>query len=75
MGLAILALKAAPVGVDVLAYIIILSQVEQLPDLGGPLGSPHAWLVVISQSRQVSWACMNKRLKIIRLVVLTAGLH
>ncbi len=57
VGLAILALEATPVGVDVLAHIVILGQVEQLPDLGCPLGSPHAGLVIISQSRQLSWAC------------------
>jgi len=57
VGLAILALKAAPVGVDVLAHVIILGQVEKLPDLGCPLGTPHARLVVISQPRQISRAC------------------
>ncbi len=57
VGLAILALKAAPVCVDVLAHVIILGQVEQLPDLGCPLGTPHARLVIISQPRQISRAC------------------
>lgn len=47
VGLAILALKAAPVGVDILAHIIVLGQVEQLPDLGGSLGTTHAGLVII----------------------------
>ena len=55
VGLAILALEAAPVGVDVLAHIVVLGQVEELPDLGGPLGTAHAGLVVISQPRQISW--------------------
>lgn len=57
VGLAILALKAASVGVDILAHIIILGQVEELPDLGGSLGTTHARLVIISESGQVSRAC------------------
>lgn len=57
VSLAILALKAAPVGVDILAQIIILGQVEELPDLGGSLGAAHAGLVIISQPWQISWAC------------------
>ena len=48
VSLAILALKAAPVGVDILAHVIILGQIEQLPDLGGSLGTTHARLVIIS---------------------------
>lgn len=57
VGLAVLALKAAPVSVDILAHIIILGQVEQLPDLGGSLGTTHAWLVIVCQPRQVPRAC------------------
>lgn len=57
VGLAVLALKGAPVCVHVLAHIIILGQVEELPDLGSPLGSPQARLVLICQSRQLTWAC------------------
>lgn len=57
VGLAILALKAASVCVDILAHVIILGQVEELPDLGCPLGTPHAGLVIIGQPRQISRAC------------------
>lgn len=57
VGLAVLALEAAPVGVDILAHIIVLGQVEQLPDLGGSLGTPHAGLVIICQPRQIPRAC------------------
>lgn len=60
VGLAVLALKPAPVGVDILAYIIILGQVEQLPDLGGSLGTPHAGLVIICKPRQVPRTCSTK---------------
>ena len=55
VGLAVLALKSTPVCVDVLAYVVLLSQVEELPDLGSPLRSPHARLVVICESWQHSW--------------------
>ena len=57
VGLAILALKAAPVCVDVLAHVIIFGQVEELPDLGCPLGTPHARFVIIGQPRQIPRAC------------------
>ena len=51
VSLAILALKASPVGVDVLAHIIVLGQIEELPDLGGSLGTTHARLVIICEAR------------------------
>lgn len=51
VSLAILALKASPVGVDILAHIIILCQVEELPDLGGSLGTTHARFVIICEPR------------------------
>lgn len=61
VSLAVLALEAAPVSVDVLAHIIILGQVEELPDLGGSLGTSHARLVIIGQPRQVPRACRKLR--------------
>jgi hypothetical protein len=36
--------------VHVLAYIIILGKVEQLPNLGGPLGTPHPCLLSVSKN-------------------------
>ena len=57
VGLAVLALKGAPVCVHVLAHVIILGQVEELPDLGSPLGTPQTGLVLICQPRQLSWPC------------------
>mmetsp|Transcript_37677 Transcript_37677/g.83909 ORF Transcript_37677/g.83909 Transcript_37677/m.83909 type:complete len:280 (+) Transcript_37677:192-1031(+) len=55
-GLAVLLavlLKGAPVGVDVLAHVIILGQVEELADLAGPLGTTHAGLLLIGQAGQL----------------------
>lgn len=60
VGLAILALKSASVGVDILAHIIILGQVEELPDFRRSLGTTHARLVIISESGQVPRACRNQ---------------
>jgi hypothetical protein len=51
--LTILGSECPAVSVHVLAHIIILGKVEQLPDLGGPLGSPHPGLLSISQTRQI----------------------
>lgn len=45
------------VGADVLAHIILLAQAEQLADLGRPLGSPLAWLLLICQTWQLCLAC------------------
>ena len=51
VSLAIFALKASPVGVDILAHIIVLGQVEELPDLRGSLGTTHTRLVIICKPR------------------------
>lgn len=48
-----LRLERAAVGVDVLPDIILLGQVEQLADLGGPLGSAHPGLLRVSQPGEV----------------------
>jgi hypothetical protein len=39
--------------VDILAYIIILGKVEELPDLGCSLGPPHPGLLSVSQTWKV----------------------
>jgi len=51
--LTVLGSECPAVCVHILADIIILRQVEQLPDLGGPLGSPHPGLLGVSQTRQI----------------------
>ena len=56
MLLAILLLGGG-VGADILAHIILLAQAEQLADLGRPLGSPLAWLLLIRQTWQLCLAC------------------
>lgn len=59
VALAVLALKFASVGVHVLAHVILLGQVEELPDLGSPLRPPQTGLVLICQSWQLTRACMH----------------
>ena len=39
--------------VDILAYIIILGKVEELPNLGRSLGAPHPGLLSVSQTWKV----------------------
>jgi hypothetical protein len=39
--------------VDILAHIIILGKVEELPDLGRSLGAPHPGLLSVSQAWKV----------------------
>jgi hypothetical protein len=51
--------EGSAVGVDILADIIILSKVEQLPDLGCPLGSPHPWLLSVGQAREIILTLLN----------------
>ena len=77
VGLAILALKRAPVGVDVLAHVIILGQVEKLPDLRGSLGTTHARLVIICEAGQVSRSCIEhlQLSKIDCLLNITEGIN
>lgn len=53
--LAVLLLGDA-VGVDVLAHVIVLAQVEQLADLGGPLRPAHPRLLLVCQARDLSLA-------------------
>lgn len=48
------------VGVDVLAHVVILGQVEQLADLGGALRAPQARLLLVCQSRQLLLACWGR---------------
>jgi hypothetical protein len=45
--LTVLGSECPAVCVHVLAYIIILRKVEQLPDLGGPLGSSHTCILEV----------------------------
>jgi hypothetical protein len=51
--LTILGCECPAVCVDILADIIILEKVEELPDLGGSLGSSHSGLLSVSQPRQI----------------------
>lgn len=52
MLLAILLLGGG-VGADVLAHVILLAEAEQLADLGRPLGTSLAWLLLICQTWQL----------------------
>ena len=47
------------VGVDVLPHVVILGQVEQLPDLGRALGAPQPRLLLVRQPRQLLLACRS----------------
>jgi len=51
--LTVLGSECPAVCVYILADIILLRQVEKLPDLGGPFGSPHPGLLGVSQTRQI----------------------
>jgi hypothetical protein len=51
--LTILGSECPAICVDVLADIIILGKVEELPDLGCPLGSPHPGLLSVSQAGKI----------------------
>lgn len=51
--LTVLGSEGSAVSVDILADIIILGKVKQLPDLRCPLGSPHPGLLSVSKARQV----------------------
>ena len=57
--LTLLVREGSAVSVHILADIIILSKVEQLPDLGGPLGSPHPRLLCVGQARQIILALLD----------------
>jgi hypothetical protein len=46
--LTILGSECLAVRVHVLAHVVILCKIEQLPDLGGPFGTPHPWLLCVS---------------------------
>jgi hypothetical protein len=46
--LTVLGSELPAVYAHVLAYIIILGKVEQLPNLRGPLGTPHPCLLSVS---------------------------
>jgi hypothetical protein len=48
--LTVLGSEMPAVYAHVLAYIIILGKVEQLPNLRGPLGTPHPCLLSVSQT-------------------------
>jgi hypothetical protein len=49
--------KGAAISVNIFPHIIILGKVEEFANLGGPLGSPHSWHLLISQAwkRIVTW--------------------
>jgi hypothetical protein len=51
--------EGSAVGVDILADIIILRKVKQLPDLGCPLGSPHPGLLSVGQAREIILTLLN----------------
>ena len=53
--LAVLLLRGA-VGLDVLAHVVVLGQVEELADFGGPLGPAHARLLLVCQPRNLALA-------------------
>ena len=54
--LAVLLLHS-PVGVDVLAHIVVLAQVEQLADFGCTLWATHARLVRVCKPRDLASSC------------------
>ena len=68
--LAILLLHS-PVRVDVLPHIIILAEVEELADLGRPLGAALAWLLCVCQPGNLTGTCDHA--KIIRCDALVQG--
>jgi hypothetical protein len=57
--LTILGCECPAVCVDILANIIILGKVEEPPDLGGPLGSPHSGLLSVSKPRQIIFSLLD----------------
>lgn len=56
--LAVLLLGGAK-DLHVLAHVILLGQVEELADLGRPLGAPVLWLLLICQPWDLALACGN----------------
>ena len=68
--LAILLLHS-PVCVDVLPHIIILAEVEELADLGCPLGAALAWLLCVCQPGDLTETCDHSN--IIRCSALVQG--
>lgn len=59
MLLAVLALHGAGVGHNVLAHVVVLAQVEHLPDLAGTLGAAQAGLLLVGESGELALTLLH----------------